>query len=94
MIGDKLNPHMSTRCSRQKHAQVFCVATSRIILSEQRAVDAVESGGVGIAQLFKHFRRHGKIMKRMEQWDIHFTWFLYVFILFIQVHMYIYNVCV
>lgn len=36
--------------------EVFCVATSRIILSEQRAVDAVESGGVGIAQLFKHFR--------------------------------------
>ena len=22
-------------------------------------MDAVESGGVGIAQLFKHFRRHG-----------------------------------
>lgn len=39
--------------------KVFCVATSRIILSEQRAVDAVESGGVGIAQLFKHFRRPG-----------------------------------
>lgn len=36
--------------------QVFCVATSRIILSDRRAVDAVESGGVGIAQLFKHFR--------------------------------------
>ena len=54
-------------------------------------MDAVESGGVGIAQLFKHFRRHGKIMKRMEQWDIHFTWFLYVFILFIQVHMCVYK---
>ena len=35
------------------------MATSRIILSEQKAVDAVESGGVGIAQLFKHFRRPG-----------------------------------
>lgn len=34
---------------------VFCVATSRIILSEKRAVEAVESQGVGIAQLFKHF---------------------------------------
>ena len=45
--------------------QVFCVATSRIILSDRRAVDAVESGGVGgvgIAQLFKHFRRHGEDM--------------------------------
>ncbi|CAE7274645.1 unnamed protein product [Symbiodinium sp. CCMP2592] len=36
--------------------KVFCVATSRIILSDKRAVDAVESGGVGIAQLFKHFK--------------------------------------
>ncbi|CAE7223134.1 unnamed protein product [Symbiodinium microadriaticum] len=36
--------------------KVFCVATSRIILSDQGAVDAVESGGVGIAQLYKHFK--------------------------------------
>lgn len=35
--------------------KVFCYATSRVILSDSKAVNAVEGKGVGIAQLYKHF---------------------------------------
>lgn len=36
-------------------SNVFCVATSRVIISDEKAVEAVVSAGVGIAQLYKHF---------------------------------------
>jgi len=35
--------------------KVFCYATSRVILTDSTAVEAVESKGIGIAQLYKHF---------------------------------------
>ncbi|CAE7599610.1 unnamed protein product [Symbiodinium sp. CCMP2592] len=35
--------------------KVFCIATSQVVLRTEEAVEAVESGGIGIAQLFKHF---------------------------------------
>ena len=102
-----LNGHRKQRAAAVA-TQVFCVATSRIILSEQRAVDAVEAGGVGIAQLFKHFRRRGRgVGHLIELWwlqmykDYMYTYiyiyiwyvYIYIYIVYCKYGMYIYIYC-
>mmetsp|Transcript_23108 Transcript_23108/g.53109 ORF Transcript_23108/g.53109 Transcript_23108/m.53109 type:complete len:388 (-) Transcript_23108:64-1227(-) len=57
LFGGKEAPReYDRRVNIQTDQGVFCVASSRIVLSNPDAVEAVESGRVGVAQLFKYMK--------------------------------------
>mmetsp|Transcript_18217 Transcript_18217/g.33018 ORF Transcript_18217/g.33018 Transcript_18217/m.33018 type:complete len:398 (+) Transcript_18217:66-1259(+) len=57
LFGGKEAPReYDRRVNIQTEKGVFCVASSRIVLSNPEAVEAVESGKVGVAQLFKYMK--------------------------------------
>mmetsp|Transcript_9280 Transcript_9280/g.20785 ORF Transcript_9280/g.20785 Transcript_9280/m.20785 type:complete len:397 (-) Transcript_9280:31-1221(-) len=57
LFGGKDSPReFDRRVNIKTDKGVFCVASSRIVLTNPAAVEAVESGKVGVAQLFKYMK--------------------------------------